>query len=295
MAHDEANGGLPYLLTGPAEVNKLIRENSDLFSDSHCKVCSAVLISESHKLAHYQSKKHANKVRRYVSIHGDSEPAIKKFRPASSDDATGDSSAERYKMCLTCNMTFSSPVMAQSHYQGKVHAKNLKLKSTGFQVPVPPQARSQEQKKPDSASAGVAAQGGPADGNPDRFCPICHASFNNPLMAQQHYVGKRHKKQLTKQRLMETYGPSPAPASTVTGYPCTVCNIELNSVEQYQAHIKGSKHRNQCMKVKGVASALVSTSKDSPSPPKNSQPEYECPSGQDLVQQDWGSFNQDYE
>uniref|UniRef100_A0AAY4AET2 Zinc finger protein 346 n=1 Tax=Denticeps clupeoides TaxID=299321 RepID=A0AAY4AET2_9TELE len=237
-----------------AKVNKLIRENSDLFSDSHCKVCSAVLISESHKLAHYQSKKHANKVRRYVSIHGDSEPAIKKFRPASSDDVSG----ERYKMCLTCNMTFSSPVMAQSHYQGKVHAKNLKLKSTGFQPPPV-----------------MAAQGGPADGNPDRFCPICHASFNNPLMAQQHYVGKRHKKQLTKQRLMETYGPSPAPASTVTGYPCTVCNIELNSVEQYQAH--------------------QSTSKDSPSPPKNSQPEYECPSGQDLVQQDWGSFNQDYE
>lgn len=35
-------------------VNRMIKENSDLFSDSQCKVCSAVLISESQKLAHYQ-------------------------------------------------------------------------------------------------------------------------------------------------------------------------------------------------------------------------------------------------
>lgn len=35
-------------------VDKLIKENSDLFSDAQCKVCSAVLISDSQKLAHYQ-------------------------------------------------------------------------------------------------------------------------------------------------------------------------------------------------------------------------------------------------
>lgn len=34
-----------------------------------------------------------------------------------------------------CNMKFSSPVVAESHYQGKVHAKNLRLKSTGPQTP----------------------------------------------------------------------------------------------------------------------------------------------------------------
>lgn len=35
-------------------VNRLIQENGDLFSESQCKVCNAVLISESQKLAHYQ-------------------------------------------------------------------------------------------------------------------------------------------------------------------------------------------------------------------------------------------------
>lgn len=33
---------------------------------------------------------------------------------------------DRNKFCDLCNMIFSSPVVAQSHYVGKVHAKKLK-------------------------------------------------------------------------------------------------------------------------------------------------------------------------
>lgn len=40
----------------------------------------------------------------------------------------------RSKVCHVCNMTFSSPVVAESHYQGKVHAKNLRLKTIGPQT-----------------------------------------------------------------------------------------------------------------------------------------------------------------
>lgn len=60
---------------------------------------------------------------------------------------------------------------------------------------------------------------GPAEGDPDRFCSICHASFNNPTMAKQHYVGKKHKKQLTKMKLLETYGPSSTPGETSSASP----------------------------------------------------------------------------
>ncbi|XP_028451920.1 zinc finger protein 346 [Perca flavescens] len=241
----------PYLPSGPAEVNKLIKEHGDLFSDSQCKVCSAVLISESQKLTHYQSKKHANKVRRYLSMRTEKEPAVKKFR-SSSDSDCNNGDTDRSKVCHVCNMTFSSAVMAESHYQGKVHAKNLRLKAVGPQAPAvasqtPPTV--QPKKKPaDDSSGAPATGGGNNNNNPDRFCSICQASFNNPLMAQQHYVGKKHRKQMTKLKLMETYGPSTAPASTLKGYQCTVCGIELNSVEQYQSHISGAKHKNQVKK-----------------------------------------------
>lgn len=42
---------------------------------------------------------------------------------------------DKYKTCNVCNMSFSSAVVAQSHYQGKVHAKNIRLKSFGLQAP----------------------------------------------------------------------------------------------------------------------------------------------------------------
>ncbi|KAK1882459.1 Zinc finger protein 346 [Dissostichus eleginoides] len=227
----------PYLPSGLAEVNKMIKEHGDLFSDSQCKICSAVLNSDSQKLTHYQSKKHANKVRRYLSIQNDKEPALKIFKSSASDSECNNGDTERSKVCHVCNMTFSSPVEAESHYNGKVHTKNLRLKTIGPRNPVPSQTPVTVQPKKK-----------PAEDPSNRFCSICHACFNNPLMAQQHYVGKKHRKQMTKLKLMETYGPSTAPASTLKGYPCTVCSIELNSVAQYQSHISGAKHKNQVKK-----------------------------------------------
>uniref|UniRef100_A0A3B1JDG4 Zinc finger protein 346 n=1 Tax=Astyanax mexicanus TaxID=7994 RepID=A0A3B1JDG4_ASTMX len=281
MAYEGTNGDFPYLPSGAAEVNRMIKENNDLFTDSQCKVCSAVLISESQKLAHYQSKKHASKVRRYMTIHKDEEPIAKRFKPLSDEATTDVNQGDKYKACTVCNMTFSSAVVAESHYQGKVHAKNLKLKNLGPQTPVFVQPKAKVNK------GDVQTAGGPGQ-DPNRFCSICQASFNNPLMAQQHYEGKKHKKHLTKQKLMETYGPSTAPASTLKGYPCTVCNIELNSVEQYQAHISGSKHKNH-VRPKKTGNSFVS-------PSENHQPGYQYGSSQDEpVQEDWGSFNQDYD
>ncbi|KAL0994441.1 hypothetical protein UPYG_G00122330 [Umbra pygmaea] len=288
MALEESNGEFPYLLSGEAEVDKMIKENGDLFSDAVCKVCSAVLNSDSQKLAHYQSKKHANKVRRYMSIHNE-EPTIKRLKTPSGDNAGSNEETERSKACHICNMTFSSPLVAESHYQGKVHTKNLRLKTFGHQPSAPPQTAMKETK---SEEAGSVELSGPADDDKDRFCSICQASFNNPLMAKQHYVGKKHKKQLTQQKLLETYGPSTAPASTVKGYPCTVCNIELNSVEQYQAHISGSKHKNHAKGKKGGNPAVVSQ------PETLSEYQYtpEDHTAEDQpAEEDWGAFNQDYE
>lgn len=54
--------------------------------------------------------------------------------------------------------------------------------------------------------------------DPDKFCSLCHATFNNPLMAKQHYTGKKHRKQETKLKLMAHYGRTPdAPAATSAG------------------------------------------------------------------------------
>ncbi|XP_037679093.1 zinc finger protein 346 isoform X5 [Choloepus didactylus] len=212
---------------GREEVEHMIQKNQCLFTNTQCKVCCALLISESQKLAHYQSKKHANKVKRYLAIHG--METLKGETKKLDSDQKSSRSKDKNQCCPICNMTFSSPVVAQSHYLGKTHAKNLKLKQQSTKV----EALHQNRDIID----------------PDKFCSLCHATFNDPVMAQQHYVGKKHRKQETKLKLMAHYGrladPAVADSSAGKGYPCKTCKIVLNSIEQYQAHVSGFKHKNQ--------------------------------------------------
>ncbi|ROJ26382.1 Zinc finger matrin-type protein 4 [Anabarilius grahami] len=96
-----------------------------LFTDSYCKVCSAQLISESQRVAHYESRKHANKVRLYYMLHPvDGGCPAKKLR---TDNGSAEGDVDKNKCCTLCNMSFTSAVVAQSHYQGKIHAKRLRL------------------------------------------------------------------------------------------------------------------------------------------------------------------------
>uniref|UniRef100_A0A9L0KEB0 Zinc finger protein 346 n=1 Tax=Equus asinus TaxID=9793 RepID=A0A9L0KEB0_EQUAS len=211
---------------GREEVEHMIQKNQCLFTNTQCKVCCALLISESQKLAHYQSKKHANKVKRYLAIHG--METLKGETKKLDSDQKSSRSKDKNQCCPICNMTFSSPVVAQSHYLGKTHAKNLKLKQQSTKV----EALHQNREMID----------------PDKFCSLCHATFNDPVMAQQHYVGKKHRKQETKLKLMAHYGrladPAVTDSSAGKGYPCKTCKIVLNSIEQYQAHVSGFKHKN---------------------------------------------------
>ncbi|XP_070595027.1 zinc finger protein 346 isoform X1 [Erythrolamprus reginae] len=253
---DEAgsNGDASALPVGKEAVDQLIKENSHIFTDAHCKVCSAVLISESQKLAHYQSKKHANKVRRYMSIHAEEEFYPNKKIKLDTEQQQSSNGEDRNKCCPICNMTFSSPVVANSHYLGKTHAKNLKLKMQSPKTEALIIQKEPTNLLPTPASTNEENQ---KTSDPDKFCNLCHATFNNPLMAKQHYVGKKHKKQETKLKLMAHYGRTPEePAvsnddtgrphlyTAPKGYPCNDCNIVLNSIEQYQAHISGFKHKN---------------------------------------------------
>ncbi|KAM9312637.1 zinc finger protein 346 [Gastrophryne carolinensis] len=256
MADEFDNGDSLDMPVGVDAVNRLISENSELFSDTHCKVCSAVLISESQKLAHYQSKKHASKYRRYLMIHqGEDFSPAKRMRAETAVSASDET--DKNKCCPVCNMTFTSAVVAASHYEGKTHAKNLKVMlqggvKEGKNLILP--------KKPRETAAAPERNLGPIDrSDPEKFCQLCNATFNNPHMAQQHYAGKKHKKQETRNKIMTVYSSSgtpmphttplkpltPGSASTGNGFTCDICNIVVNSIDQYQAHITGAKHKNK--------------------------------------------------
>ncbi|CAB1315431.1 unnamed protein product [Coregonus sp. 'balchen'] len=224
-----------------------------LFTDSHCHVCEASLLFVSQRIAHYEGKKHAQKVRLYVQTKKD-EKRSKDFQRGITMD--------KDRFCELCSMVFSSPVVARSHYDGKVHAKKMRRKGLypttqpadtlsqrghGLVLPGPLQASATDQGMGEEGGKGPQNTSETVDlSDPNKHCRLCAASFNNPHMAQQHYAGRKHQRNHSRQQLLKDLGEDPAQANSFT---CPVCNIKLDSVEMYHAHMQGNKHQIKEKKV----------------------------------------------
>ncbi|KAK2824298.1 hypothetical protein Q5P01_021473 [Channa striata] len=226
-----------------------------LFTESYCNICNAQLISESQRTAHYESKKHANKVRLFYMLHPeDGGPPSKRLRPDNPDCA--ETEVDRNKCCTLCNMFFTSAIVAQSHYQGKTHAKRVRLvlgeppnlptamtsptnTDSSPSTPLPTDPAACPPPPPDLPWP-MAVVGGNGGREAGKYCCLCGAWFNNPLMAQQHYEGKKHRRNAARARLLEQLAGS-LDATETTGlrssYSCSVCSVVLNSIEQYHAHV----------------------------------------------------------
>uniref|UniRef100_A0ABM5GR86 Zinc finger matrin-type protein 1-like n=1 Tax=Pogona vitticeps TaxID=103695 RepID=A0ABM5GR86_9SAUR len=234
----------------------------ELCTDTFCKVCGAVLQFESQRIAHYEGKKHAQKVRLYLQIHSEQKEGLE---PGKQGHVQLDPNVDKNTYCKLCNMIFTSPVVAQSHYLGKIHMKKLKLLSDHSQHPT---QSSQSEPGPsvnpahpevcaDKPSQDTDAENPPLScvttaldiEDPEKYCRLCSAPFNNPLMAHQHYVGKKHKRNEVRKKLVAEIGTTTVPAESkanaigVGNYVCPICSISLTSIEMYQSHMQGNKHQ----------------------------------------------------
>ncbi|XP_034277979.1 zinc finger matrin-type protein 4 isoform X2 [Pantherophis guttatus] len=148
--------------------------DQELFTESYCRVCSAQLISESQRVAHYESRKHASKVRLYYMLHPiDGGCPAKKLRSENGND--DDESVDKNKCCTLCNMSFTSAVVAESHYQGKIHAKRLKLL-----LGVQPTLKATGLKR-------------------TYTCNICNVTLNSIEQYHAHLKGSKHQNNLKNQ------------------------------------------------------------------------------------------------
>ena len=83
----------------------------------------------------------------------------------------------RLSKCDLCNLTFTSVLMARSHFQGKNHDKKLRAAleqycgKYGLQVP-----RKHEDKPVEF----------------ERFCRLCQVDLTSDSMARLHFAGKKH-------------------------------------------------------------------------------------------------------
>ncbi|XP_033920673.1 zinc finger matrin-type protein 1 [Melopsittacus undulatus] len=223
----------------------------DLFTDTFCKVCRTVLQFESERISHYKGKKHSQKVHIYIQMRGDKR---QKKTDGIDFQVTGEA-VDKYKHCSLCNMSFTSPVDALSHYVGKTHAKKMKqfskeahMPAQGMQiVPALQQPLCEKPLQPSGAEESSSSSNTRLKFNdPDKFCRLCCASFNNPTIAQEHYSGKKHRRNEARKKLIEELGDKAVPAESSTSagyYICPVCNITITSIETYQSHLQGKKHR----------------------------------------------------
>ncbi|XP_047437743.1 zinc finger matrin-type protein 1 [Mugil cephalus] len=226
-----------------------------LLTDSYCHVCEAVLLFESQRLSHYEGKKHAQKLKVYLQTRKE-----EKMNKAPQKAMTTD----KDRFCELCNMVFSSQVVARSHYEGKVHTKNLRKQ--GLRPPdkgmgvcsSPSLIQDPDHSDQMSSSEGgigllldpagtTATQSTEADlKDPNKHCSLCASSFNTPQMAAQHYNGRKHQRNQARQELLKELGDGVQQGDSLM---CQMCSVQFNSVEMYQAHMQGSKHQIKEKKV----------------------------------------------
>ncbi|NXH20585.1 ZMAT1 protein, partial [Bucco capensis] len=218
----------------------------DLFTKTFCKLCKAVLQCESQRTSHYEGKKHAQKVRLYIQMHGKKDERQQCGKQKKTHCVNFQRSRRRvvdkYRYCNPGNVFLASPVDALYHHLGKIHTKKLKQLS-GKQACM----------QPVSAEESSASSNTRLELDADKYCKLCCAPFSNSLVSLEHYSGKRHKKNEARKKILEELGDKGVPAEFSTNgfffsavgvgyYMCHVCNVVLTSIETYQSHMQGNKH-----------------------------------------------------
>ncbi|KAM3876347.1 uncharacterized protein zmat3 [Diretmus argenteus] len=119
----------------------------ELCKPLYCKLCNVTLNSAQQAQAHYQGKNHSKKLRNFYA--GSQQPpairipeALEAVGQTALSSGPNDSDTGRQALykgatrvilatendyCKLCDASFSSPAVAQAHYQGKNHAKKLRL------------------------------------------------------------------------------------------------------------------------------------------------------------------------
>ncbi|XP_061849211.1 zinc finger matrin-type protein 1-like [Colius striatus] len=232
-----------------------------------------------------QGKKHAQKVHLYIQMHAEKDEWQGHGKQVKTDciDFQRDESGvvDRNKYCNLCNMCFRSPVAALSHYLGKIHSKKLKeLSEDQAHVPAQSMQPIPALQKPLSEKPLLLSKGKESTSSyntrlkindSDKYCKLCCAPFNSPLAAQEHYVGKKHRRTEARKKILERLGDKVVPAGSSTNdsfftavgvgyYMCHICNVIVTSTETYQSRVQGNKQWiNLCREA--VLANLTKTSK----------------------------------
>uniref|UniRef100_A0A8C3FZ77 Zinc finger matrin-type protein 3 n=1 Tax=Cyclopterus lumpus TaxID=8103 RepID=A0A8C3FZ77_CYCLU len=198
----------------------------ELCKPLYCKLCNVTLNSAQQAQAHYQGKNHSKKLRNFYAG-SQQPPAIRipevleqrsNAAPISLNGATRVILATENDYCKLCDASFSSLAVAQAHYQGKNHAKKLRL------------AEAQQ----NSSSIEAAQRRNRKDGSEytlvkNRRSPQVPASMPGP------YYNPRPRQRIPRDLAM---------CVTPSGqFYCSMCNCGAEQEADFRQHLESKQHK----------------------------------------------------
>ncbi|XP_031138316.1 zinc finger matrin-type protein 3 [Sander lucioperca] len=214
----------------------------ELCKPLYCKLCNVTLNSAQQAQAHYQGKNHSKKLRNFYA--GSQQPpairipeVLEGAGQTSLSSGSNDSDAGRqaqYKgatrvilatendYCKLCDASFSSLAVAQAHYQGKNHAKKLRL------------AEAQQNSNNMEGSNEAAPRRNRKDGSEyrlvkNRRSPQLPASMPGP------YYNPRPRQRIPRDLAM---------CVTPSGqFYCSMCNCGAEQETDFRQHLESKQHK----------------------------------------------------
>ncbi|XP_056894487.1 zinc finger matrin-type protein 3 isoform X1 [Takifugu flavidus] len=214
----------------------------ELCKPLYCKLCNVTLNSAQQAQAHYQGKNHSKKLRNFYA--GSQQPPAIRIPEAlegagqtalSSGSNDGDAGRQAlYKgatrvilatendYCKLCDASFSSLAVAQAHYQGKNHAKKLRL------------AEAQQNSTNVESTSEAAPKRSRKDGSEyrlvkNRRSPQLPASVSGP------YYNPRPRQRIPRDLAM---------CVTPSGqFYCSMCNCGAEQEADFRQHLESKQHK----------------------------------------------------
>lgn len=153
-------------------------------------------------------------------------------------------------LCQLCNVGFNSAVHAKQHYEGKNHAKKLRLSQLPTTIPTAVMAMSTVPGTPELPK--------PVPAGPF-VCELCDVSMTSQPQLDAHLQGKPHRTKVERTNKMAAFGEAPnimvppgGKRDTFSIYRtpsgqlyCSSCNISVDSDHQFGQHLESKKHKSK--------------------------------------------------
>ncbi|XP_057696135.1 zinc finger matrin-type protein 3 isoform X2 [Corythoichthys intestinalis] len=214
----------------------------ELCKPLYCKLCNVTVNSAQQAQAHYQGKNHSKKLRNFLA--GSQQPPAIRIpealevagqinlfsgsndsdtaRPASYKGPTRVILATENDYCKLCDASFSSLLVAQAHYQGKNHAKKLRL------------AEAQQNTNNMDSSSDASPRRNRKDGSEYRLMKN-RRSMPLPTSIQGPYYNPRPRQRIPRDLAM---------CVTPSGqFYCSMCNCGAEQETDFRQHLESKQHK----------------------------------------------------